>query len=64
MDAEHAYEQCGGQLGGELEQGGGAGLSGVDAELELVSTSIAAPIHGPETEVVARLFHRGGCDQS
>ena len=33
VDAEHPGEYCGGQVGGELEQCGGAGLSGPDAEL-------------------------------
>ena len=33
VDAEHAGEDGGGQVGGELEQGGGAGSAGVDAEL-------------------------------
>jgi hypothetical protein len=33
VDAEHAGEQGGGQLGGELEQGGGACLAGLDAEV-------------------------------
>jgi hypothetical protein len=33
VDAEHACQDGGGQVGGELEQGGGAGLAGVDAVL-------------------------------
>ena len=33
VDAEHACEECGGQLGGELEQCGGAGLPGMEPEL-------------------------------
>ncbi len=33
MDAEHPGEHRGGQFGGELEQCGGAGLTGEDAEL-------------------------------
>jgi hypothetical protein len=33
VDAEHAGEQGGGEFGGELEQGGGACLAGLDAEV-------------------------------
>jgi hypothetical protein len=33
VDAEHAGEDGGGEFGGELEQGGGAGWSGADADL-------------------------------
>src|SRR6266568_9084929 len=33
MDAEHPGEHGGGQVGGELEQCGGAGLAGADADL-------------------------------
>src|SRR6266699_704005 len=33
VDAEHAGEDGGGELGGELEQGGGAGWAGADADL-------------------------------
>jgi hypothetical protein len=33
VDAEHAGQQRGGQVGGEVEQGGRPGLAGVDAEL-------------------------------
>src|SRR5690349_6114834 len=33
VDAEHAGEECGGEFGGELEQRGGARLSGLDAEV-------------------------------
>src|SRR5207247_438877 len=33
VDAEHAGQQGGGQVGGEVEQRGGAGLAGADAEL-------------------------------
>src|SRR6266496_4088116 len=32
VDAERAGQDGGGQLGGELEQGGGAGLGGADSE--------------------------------
>jgi hypothetical protein len=33
VDAEHAGQDCGGQVGGELEQRGGTGLAAVDADL-------------------------------
>ena len=33
VDAEHAGQDCGGQVGGQLEQRGGAGFPGVQAEL-------------------------------
>jgi hypothetical protein len=33
VDAEHAGEDGGGEFGGELEQGGGAGWPGPDADL-------------------------------
>src|SRR6266568_952129 len=33
VDAEHAGEDGGGEFGGELEQGGGAGWAGADADL-------------------------------
>jgi hypothetical protein len=33
MDAEHAGEDGGGDLGGEGEQSGGAGLTGVQADV-------------------------------
>jgi len=33
VDAEQAGQDGGGQVGGELEQSGGAGLAGADAEL-------------------------------
>ena len=33
VDAEHAGEDRGGEFGGELEQGGGAGWAGLDADL-------------------------------
>jgi len=33
VDAEHPGEDGGGQVGGELEQRGGAGLPGMDGEL-------------------------------
>ena len=33
VDAEHAGQDCGGQVGGKLEKRGGAGFPGVQAEL-------------------------------
>jgi hypothetical protein len=47
VDAEHVGEDGGGQVGGELEQGGGAGLTGADADLAQALAELVGAIEGP-----------------
>ena len=65
VDAEHAGQDGGGQVGGELEQRGGAGLAGVDAELaesfgELVGADRAAGLPAGEQPGRGALVAEGG----
>lgn len=69
VDAEHAGEECGGQVGGELEERGGSGLAGAESELaealcDLVGAEGPAGLPAGEQPAGGSLVADGGVTSS